>query len=259
MTELAKLPQELEEQRAGVAYDSRPRQLSRFRRAQIPIISETAYALARVIGPTLRYEVLGWRHIDRVHSEKRRCVYSFWHRTIFLAMWWWRNRGVTAMTSANFDGQILGRSLERLGYKTTHGSSSRGGLRGLAVLARQLREGHDAAFAADGPRGPRYAAKAGPVILARRSGCPIVGFHLFAEHAHTFERSWDLFQLPQPFSRVVLVIGPPIEVAEDADRDTLSSKQADLQRMLERTRDIAESWFTLSPTEQERQRAIWND
>jgi hypothetical protein len=97
------------------------------------------------------------------------------------------------------------------------------------------------------------------VILARRSSCPIVGFHLFAENAHTFERSWDLFQLPLPFSRVVLVIGAPIEVPPDADRDTLSSKQADLQRLLERTRDAAESWFTLSAAEQERQRAIWNE
>jgi lysophospholipid acyltransferase (LPLAT)-like uncharacterized protein len=258
MTELAKLPQELEEQRAGGAYDSRPRQLSRFRRAQIPVISGTAYALARAIGPTLRYEVLGWRHIDRVHSQNRSCVYSFWHRTIFLAMWWWRNRGVAAMTSANFDGQILSRSLKRLGYQTTHGSSSRGGLQGLSILARGLRQGHDAAFAADGPRGPRYLAKAGPVILARRSECPIVGFHLFAEHAHTFEKSWDLFQLPRPFSRVVLVIGPPIEVPAEVDRDTLNQKQADLQRLLERARDAAESWFTLSAAEQERQRAIWN-
>jgi lysophospholipid acyltransferase (LPLAT)-like uncharacterized protein len=258
MTELAKLPQELEDRGSGGAYDSKPRQLSRFRRAQIPIISGSAYAFARVIGPTLRYEVLGWRHIDRVHSENRRCVYSFWHRTIFLAMWWWRNRNVAAMTSANFDGQILGRSLERLGYETTHGSSSRGGLRGLSVLAKRLGQGHDAAFAADGPRGPRYVAKAGPAILARRSGCPIIGFHLFAEHAHTFEKSWDLFQLPRPFSRVVLVIGAPIEVPRDADRDTLNNKQADLQRLLERARDAAESWFTLSAAEQERQRAIWN-
>ncbi len=257
MSELAKSPPERDAGLSGV-YDSRPKELSPLRRAQIPIISGAAYAFARITGATLRYEVLGWHHIDRVHSQNRRCVYSFWHQTIFLAMWWWRHRGVVAMTSANFDGQILGSTLSRLGFGTTHGSSSHGGLRGLSVLARQLRHGHDVAFAADGPRGPRYLAKPGPVILARRSRCPIVGFHIFAEHAHTFEKAWDLFQLPRPFSRVVLVIGAPIEVPEEIGRDVIERKQADLQNALERARDTAESWFSLSPAEQERQRAIWN-
>src|SRR5580700_1816514 len=257
MTELAKWPPEQNARRAG-AYDSRPKQLSPFRRAQIPVISGAAYAFARITGPTLRYEVLGWQHIERVHRQNRRCVYSFWHQTIFLAMWWWRNRGVTAMTSANFDGQILGSALERLGFATTYGSSSRGGLRGLSVLATQLEAGHDVAFAADGPRGPRYVAKPGPIILARRSRCPIVGFHIFAEHAHTFRKAWDLFQLPRPFSRVVLVIGSPIEVPHQIGREATERKQADLQSSLERARGVAESWFALPPAEQERQRTIWN-
>src|SRR5579864_1727314 len=257
MTELAKSPPEHENQRPG-AYDSRPKQLSPFRRAQIPVISGAAYAFARMVGPTLRYEVLGWQHIDRVHTQNRRCVYSFWHQTIFLAMWWWRHRGVTAMTSANFDGQILGSALQRLGFATTYGSSSRGGLRGLSVLAKQLGQDHDVAFAADGPRGPRYIAKPGPIILARRSRSPIVGFHIFAEHAHTFENAWDLFQLPRPFSRVVLVIGPPIEVPDQIGRVAIERKRADLQGMLERARALAESWFALPPGERERQRTIWN-
>src|SRR5215469_12189606 len=140
MTELAKSPASPEIQHPS-PYDSRPKQLSRFRRTQLPLIASAAYVFARVTGPTLRYDVLGWRHIDRVHGQKRRCVYSFWHQTIFLAMWWWRHRGVVAMTSGNFDDQILGSALERLGYAITYGSSSRGGLRGLSVLATQLENG----------------------------------------------------------------------------------------------------------------------
>jgi lysophospholipid acyltransferase (LPLAT)-like uncharacterized protein len=257
MTELAKSPAQREGQRAG-PYDSRPKELSAFRRAQIPIISKTALAFARLTGPTLRYEVLGWQHIERIHSENRRCVYSFWHQTIFLAMWWWRHRGVVAMTSGNFDGQILGRALERLGYATTYGSSSRGGLRGLSILATQLENGRDVAFAADGPRGPRYIAKPGPVILARRSGCPIVPFHLFAKNAHIFEKAWDRFQLPRPFSRVVLVIGSPIEVPDETGRELVERKQVELQESLQRARHTAECWFGMSAVEKDRQRAIWN-
>jgi lysophospholipid acyltransferase (LPLAT)-like uncharacterized protein len=257
MTELAKSPAQRDEQIADSS-DVRPRPLSPFRRAQVPVISGAAYAFARITGPTLRYEVLGWQHIERVHSQNRRCVFSFWHQTIFLAMWWWRYRGVVAMTSANFDGQILGSALRKLGFDVTFGSSSHGGLRGISVLAGRLEQGHDVAFAADGPRGPRYIAKPGPVILARRSRCPIVAFHLFAERAHVFEKAWDLFQLPRPFSRVVLVIGPPIEVPDEIGRNAVERKQADLQQALQRARETAESWFKLSPAERERQRETWN-
>ena len=247
-----------EEQRRISHYDTGPRPLSFGKRVKLRLLAALGLAVARALGPTLRFEVLGWQHIERVHSSGRRCVYSFWHRTIFLAMWWWRNRGVVAMTSANFDGQVLSRALRGLGYGATHGSSSRGGLRGLAELAREIEQGHDGAFSADGPRGPRYVTKSGPAQLARRTGCPIVCFHLRAQHAHTFEKSWDLFQLPHPFSRVVLVVAPPIEVPPHADRQTIDRKQAELQGTLERVRDLAETWFTLPPAERERQRALWN-
>jgi lysophospholipid acyltransferase (LPLAT)-like uncharacterized protein len=239
-------------------YDASLRELSFGMRVRLRVLAGLALAAARILGPTLRFEVLGWQQIERVHVSGRRCVYSFWHRTIFLAMWWWRHRGVVAMASANFDGQVLGRALEGLGYGATYGSSSRGGLRGLVELAREIEDGHDAAFSADGPRGPRYVTKSGPAQLARRTGCPIVCFHLRAQYAHTFEKSWDHFQLPHPFSRVVLVVAPPIEVSTEAGREELDRKQAELQEKLERARDLAESWFTLPAAEQERQRALWN-
>jgi lysophospholipid acyltransferase (LPLAT)-like uncharacterized protein len=257
MTEAANPGAQPEERPLAAPYDARPR-LPLSKRVQISVLAAAASAVVQGIGCTLRVETLGWQHVERVHTTGRRCIYSFWHRSIFLAMWYWRRRGVVAMTSANVDGQLLGRTLERLGYGTTPGSSSRGGLRGLAVLARKLRENHDATWAADGPRGPRYVAKPGPVLLARRTGCPIVCVHLRAERAHTFEKSWDLFQLPRLFSRVVLVIGAPIEVPGDIGRAGIEQKHAELQHLLERVRDTAEPWFTLSPAEQRRQRDLWN-
>jgi len=239
-------------------YDASLRELSFGMRLRLRVLAGLAVAAARALGPTLRFEVLGWQHIERVHASGRRCVYSFWHRSIFLAMWWWRDRGVAAMSSANLDGQILGRTLAGLGYGTTYGSSSRGGLRGLVELSGEMERGHDAAFAADGPRGPRYVTKSGHAQLARRTGCPIVCFHLRAQYQHTFEKSWDHFQLPHPFSRVVLVIAPPIEVSTEAGRDELEAKRVELQEKLEAARDLAENWFTLPSGEQEWYRAQWN-
>jgi len=246
-----------ENQPTASPYDAVPR-LPLSKRVQISVIAAIASAVVRAIGLTLRPDVLGWQHINAVHASGRRCIYSFWHRSIFLAMWRSMDSGVIAMTSPNFDGQLLARTLERLGIGTTPGSSSRGGLRGLAILAKKLEQNHDAAWAADGPRGPRYVAKPGPVLLARRTGFPIVCSHCVAEHGHTFQKSWDLFQVPRPFSRVVVVVAPPIEVPADAGSAEIDRKHAELQRSLERARDTAESWFRLSPAERKRERALWN-
>ena len=137
-------------------------------------------------------------------------------------------------------------------------NASRGGMRGIVAMARSMADGCDAAFTADGPRGPRYVAKPGPVLLARRSGGPIICVHAYCQSARTIEKAWDLFQVPYPFSRVALIFSPPIEVPSNAGRDTIDSKHAEMQSMLERVRDSAESWFTRPPGDRERQRSFWN-
>lgn len=247
-----------QEDAVNVHYDTRLPELSPWRQRQIPVIAAAVYALVQTLGPTLRYETLGWQHIERIHAAGQRIIYAFWHRTIFSAMWHWRNTGVVVMNTTNFDGQWTRRVIERLGYGTAQGSSSRGGLKGLAVMARRLAEGRDVAFTIDGPRGPRYVAKPGPVMLARRTGMPIIVFHGGLERAWTLEKSWDLMQIPQPFSRGVIAVAPPVCVATDASAEEMEARHAEMQAALERVRDAAESFFTLSPDARERLRKEWN-
>lgn len=247
-----------EKHRTSILYDTRLPQLSRWRRMQIPLIASAVYWTVRALGPTIRYEVLGWQHIQRIHDSGRPVIYSFWHRSIFSATWHFRHRGIVVLNTTNFDGQWMRRVIERFGYRTAQGSSSRGGLKGLAVMAQRMQEGRDTAFTIDGPRGPRFVAKPGPVMLARRTGCPIVAFHAGLQKAHTFEKAWDLFQLPFPFSRGVILIHPPIYVPTDADQELMHDKHAEMQAALERTRHAAESWFRISPQERARLRAEWN-
>ncbi len=245
-------------ERVNIHYDTRLPQLSRWRRMQIPIIAWLVYCIIRVIGPTMRFEVLGWQHAQRAYDRGEHLIGTFWHRSIFSAIWWWRNRGTVVMNTTNFDGQWTRRVIERLGFGTAQGSSSRGGLKGLVVMARRLEEGHDVAFTIDGPRGPRYIAKPGPVMLARKTGQPIFMFHIGLQRAFTLEKSWDLFQVPHLFSRAVMVIAPLIYVAPDASRELMEQKHAEMQASLERVRDIAESWFRLSEAERARIRQEWN-
>ena len=245
-----------EPQPGGVSahYDTRLPELPWSRRIQIPLIAGAVYTVIRLLGPTLRYEVLGWQHAERVYEAKRQCIWAFWHRVIVPVAWWGRNRGVVVMNTTAFDGRWTRKVIEWLGFGTAQGSSSRGGLRGLAIMARRLEEGKDCAFTIDGPRGPRYVAKPGPVMLARKTGCPILLFHIGVERGKTFERTWDHFLFPGLFARTVMLFAPPIYVPQDASAEVMEAKHAEMQRELERVRDVAEGWFSLADTERTRYR-----
>src|SRR5215831_20128619 len=118
-------------------YDTRLPTLKWSRRMQIPMIAAVVYSVIRSLGPTLHYEVLGWHHAEQVYASKQRCVFAFWHRVIIPIVWWARDRGIVVMNTTAFDGQWTRKVIEWLGFGTAQGSSSRGGLRGLAVMARR--------------------------------------------------------------------------------------------------------------------------
>jgi len=239
-------------------FDVRLPRYSLWRRMQIPVISFVVTAILRVLGPTLRYEVLGWQHAEREYAKKRRIIWTFWHCGIIGVLWWGRGRGVVVLHSTNFDGQWIGRIIKNFGFGAALGSSTRGGLRGLVELAQKLAEGRDVAFTIDGPRGPRFVAKPGPVKLAAETGQPVAAFHVGYEHAKTLTGTWDHFKIPGPFSRVLMVFAPMIEVPLGADKQTIAAKHAEMQRELDRCREFADRWFTLSPAEKNAERAKWN-
>jgi lysophospholipid acyltransferase (LPLAT)-like uncharacterized protein len=226
---------------------------------QIPVVAAFVNEVMRLIGPTLKLEVVGVHNAIQTSRSGETAIGVFWHRCIFPAAWVWRNRDIVVLNTVNFDGQWTRRVIEKLGFGTVQGSSSRGAIEGLTGMAKCLEEGRHVALTIDGPRGPRYIAKPGAVILARRTGCPISPFHVAVERGITFERSWDLFRLPLPYSRVVLFVAPPIYVPADTDSEALKGKQADVQAALEKARDAAESWFSLTADEQEQVRDEWSD
>jgi lysophospholipid acyltransferase (LPLAT)-like uncharacterized protein len=233
--------------------------LSLWRRMQIPVIAAAVYWAVRLIGPTLRVEIVGVHNAVQIREDGETGIGAFWHRCIFPAVWIWRNRRIVVLNTVNFDGQWTRRVIERLGFGTVQGSSTRGGLEGLAMMARRLDEGSHVAFTIDGPRGPRYVAKPGAVILSRRTGKPITAFYIAVKTGHTFKKSWDQFRLPYPFSRAVMFVAPLIRVPSDADSEVMKAKQAELQAALELARDVAESWFQLDEKARNRIREEWSE
>lgn len=235
-------------------YDTRLPKLPWQRRMQIPIIAVVVYSVIRVLGPTLRFEVLGRANVEKTWAAKQACIWAFWHRCIIPIAWYGRNRGIVIMNTTAFDGQWTRKVIEWLGFGTAQGSSSRGGLRGLAVMAQRIKEGLDCGFTIDGPRGPRYVAKVGPVLLARMTGAPIFVFHVAVDRGKTFEKTWDHFCLPSLFARAILIGAPPIYVPQDADPEMIKAKHDEMQKALERVRDITEGWFYLTEEQRNRHR-----
>src|SRR5579884_3490984 len=111
---------------------------------------------------------------ESAQKHGRGLVYTFWHREICAATWFWRKRGIVVMTSQNFDGEYIARIIRKHGYGAARGSSSRGARRALVEMIQGLQQGRDAAFTIDGPRGPRFVAKPGSVILAKATGAAIL-------------------------------------------------------------------------------------
>ena len=194
------------------------------------------YALIRVVGRTVSFRVEGWQHWEEATREGRRPVMAFWHDRVFLATYYFRGRGIVVMTSRSFDGEYIARFIRRFGYGAARGSSTRGGVGALVEMARLVRAGCPAGFTVDGPRGPRHVAKTGAVLLAKRTGQPVLPFAVNAERFWEVP-SWDRFQVPAPFTRALVRIGAPIYVPADADDRALEEKREELQRALDHLSD----------------------
>jgi len=156
---------------------------------------------------------------------------AFWHGCILPATLYFKHRGIVVITSENFDGEWIARIIERFGYGTARGSTSRGATRALVQLRRLMAEGKPTAFTLDGPRGPALRAQAGAVFLAKITGNPILPFHIESSRHWTL-RSWDRTQVPKPFARLAIAIGEPFEVASDVDDSGLEARRQALEATL---------------------------
>ncbi len=190
---------------------------SPWKRAQAAAIAGIGYPLIAALGHTLRWRVEGLEHFDEILASGRQPVMAFWHGRILPATFYFRRRGIVVITSENFDGEWIARIIERFGYGTARGSSTRGGVKALLQMARDMEQGRPAGFTLDGPRGPARVAQPGAVWLSQRTGNPILPFHLEASSAWTM-RNWDRTQIPKPFSTVALVVGEPMTVGEDVEK-----------------------------------------
>jgi lysophospholipid acyltransferase (LPLAT)-like uncharacterized protein len=158
------------------------------------------------------------------------------------AAWLYRHRHLAVITSRSLDGEYIARVIRRLGFVPIRGSSSRGGQRALLEMSNLLTKGNAVALTIDGPRGPRYVAKKGPVLLARLSGAAITAFYVAVERAWVL-KTWDGLMIPKPFSRIYVRVARKIFVPPDADDAALERYHQEMQSALDRITAFAESQF----------------
>jgi lysophospholipid acyltransferase (LPLAT)-like uncharacterized protein len=198
---------------------------SRRKRLEAAAIAATAHKAIAALGATLTWRTEGLEHLDVIRAQGRQPIMAFWHGRILPATYYFRGRGIVVITSENFDGEWIAGIIERFGYGTARGSTSRGGIKALLQLTRDMAAGKPAGFTVDGPRGPRRVAQAGAVWLAKATGNPVLPFHLEASRHWTLG-SWDQTQIPKPFSTVSIAMGEPFDVAAAAsDSDIEAARQ----------------------------------
>ena len=220
------------------------RQFTMRQRVQLALVSSIVPAFLWLIGRTLRVS-FSWEEgsigsLDHIYPG----IYPFWHRCVLGATWIFRHRNLAVLTSRSRDGEFIARVIHRFGFVPIRGSSSRGGQRGLLEMHSFVTNGGGAAFTIDGPRGPRFVAKKGPVLLARTTGVPITAFYVAMEKAWVL-KTWDAMVIPRPFSRAYIRVARKIFVPPDASDEQLAEAYAEMQAALERVTTYADSQFSV--------------
>ena len=226
----------------------RPASLSNYSlkdRVTIRLADWAFYLLIVIIGQTIRFEVEGWENFEAIGFAGKIPIYAFWHDRIFASTYFFRNRGIAVITSQSKDGEYIARFIQRLGYGAIRGSSTRGGVGALVEMIRSMRRGVPMALTVDGPKGPRYEAKSGAVLLAKKTGNPMMPFVVELRKYWTV-RSWDRLQIPVPFTCARLTIGAPIYVEPDSTDEKVKSKLVDLQISLDGMVADGANWRTSS-------------
>ncbi len=199
-------------------------------------MSLLAACFIRALRATVRLRFHGEAWVRAREAAGERFILAFWHRHLLLMPYAYRGRRISVLVSASGDGELIARTVARLGIDSSRGSTSRGGAVGLRALLRKAREGYDLAFTPDGPRGPVGVVQPGVVMAAAATGFPILPVAMAASRRR-FLRSWDRFVVPLPFAAVHFAYGEPLAVPRDAE---IAAYAGELARRLDAAEAEAE-------------------
>ncbi len=215
-----------------------------FRRIRPYLLGKPLFWVIRLIGSSLKLEIRGWEKYEGVGNA----VIAGWHGRSFLALLFFRNKGLYVMTSLSRDGQIQTKIFENFGFQAIRGSSSRGGAKALAESIRTLKKGGVLAMTPDGPRGPAGRIQPGVMMMSKKSGAKLIPTGLASEKRWVLS-TWDKYMLPKPFSRAVIIFGDAVVVPPDADDAKLEECRRELERRVHEVQREADGLMGWEPSE----------
>jgi lysophospholipid acyltransferase (LPLAT)-like uncharacterized protein len=208
-------------------------------------LATAGWALAWLIGKSLRWQEEGREHLAAARASGRPVLLVFWHNRLLHTCYRLAPERLVMMVSQSRDGDIIARVAHLQGIASVRGSSSRGGTAALRGLARAMREhGLCGGITPDGPRGPVYALQPGAILAARLAGALIVPVGLGFSRKKVFA-SWDGFQLPWPFARARLVFGEPVRPPGPGEAAAFEACRADVERRLVAVTALADRPFSV--------------
>ncbi len=202
-----------------------------------------AYPLFRVYFFLVGIRVVHWHRYRQFLQNGKGVIIVLWHENFQVPIWVFRHRGIYALVSQHFDGEVIARILRRIGYQTIRGSSTRGGIQALEKLRQVLqRQGH-IAITPDGPTGPRRKVKFGAVKLASETGIPILPLGYAATREKRMN-SWDRFRVVLPFGQSVVYVGKPVYLPPLKSMKKLVKAAGELEAILNEADRKAESYLS---------------
>ncbi|NOZ10339.1 MAG: lysophospholipid acyltransferase family protein [Gammaproteobacteria bacterium] len=163
-------------------------------------------------------------------KENKTWIFSAWHQNVAIAAWLLRGQNGTVLVSASKDGEIIAKSVEAMDIGTVRGSTAKQGGRALVEMMHVIRAGRIGLVTPDGPRGPCYHLQPGVIMLAQKTGAPIIPYHVEATRQWLWHKSWDQHHIPKPFSTIVVHAGEPYFVPESLSKDELEKVRKEFEQ-----------------------------
>lgn len=182
--------------------------------------------------------------MEKLLLEKSNMVFSMWHGNELALIAFSDRYKLVTMTSTSKDGEIMDFILKKLGFKTSRGSTTRGGVSALKGLLRIAKEGYTPMIPVDGPKGPIYEPKPGVFELSKLLNAPILPTGVAASSSLVFKKSWNKAFLPLPFSKVVLVWGEPMAPVQEGQDPRSIELATQLKTALDACGQSAKKYLT---------------
>lgn len=198
------------------------------------LVALLLFLVCQFLSLSYRYRRIGGEHYATAKAAHPLGVFAIasWHEQLLAGVLSHSFRRYITMASLSRDGGLAANVLRFLGFAMTRGSSSRGGSSALAIMEEGMKAGHISCLTVDGPRGPRRVPKFGIFTLAQATKSMIVPLSTTSDRLWILRRSWDQFQIPKPFARVVISYGQPMSVGESVTREDFPKLTEELTRRI---------------------------